>query len=88
VLQLDEVYEQRDGKAGVDSYGLRVFWCFRGSSSEEGMHGHLNQLIKGGNTGPELAQVTRGSWVEQLLLSVSGLEQQLLCASAAPAVRA
>lgn len=60
VLPLDRMYKQRAGDAGTDSYGLRVFWCYRGSSSEEGMHGHLNQLIKGGNTGPELAQVRVG----------------------------
>lgn len=53
VLPLEEIYTQY----GVDELGLPLYHCHRGTSAEEGMHGHLNKLFKGGNYGPDLAQV-------------------------------
>lgn len=42
---------------GKDKYGLPLYNCHRGTSAEEGMHGHHNKLYKGGNYGRKLAQV-------------------------------
>jgi len=52
-LPLDEMYTQ----CGVDELGLPLYQCHRGTSAEEGMHGHLNKLFKGGHYGVDLAQV-------------------------------
>lgn len=57
LLPLDELYLQRSEKQGVDAFELKVYWCLRGSSSEESMHGQFNKLLKGGNYSPEVAQV-------------------------------
>jgi len=52
-LPLEEMYTQ----CGVDELQLPPYQCHRGTSAEEGMHGHLNKLFKGGNYGVETAQV-------------------------------
>jgi hypothetical protein len=52
-LPLDEMYTQ----CGEDELGLPLYQCHRGTSAEEGMHGHLNKLFKGGHYSIRLAQV-------------------------------
>lgn len=51
---LDELYSCK----GTDADGLELWACHRGTSAEEGMHGHLNKLFKGGHYGLKLAQVS------------------------------
>lgn len=50
---LSEMYSAK----GVDKLGLTLWHCHRGTSGQEGMHGHHNKLFKGGNYGRRLAQV-------------------------------
>lgn len=52
-LPLEEMYT----RCGEDELGLPLYDCHRGTSGEEGMHGHLNKLFKGGHYGPDFAQV-------------------------------
>lgn len=52
-LPLSELYSCK----GKDEDGIELWSCHRGTSGEEGMHGHLNKLFKGGNYGSKLAQV-------------------------------
>lgn len=52
-LPLEEMYT----KCGEDELGLPLYQCHRGTSAEEGMHGHLNKLFKGGHYGIDTAQV-------------------------------
>lgn len=56
-LPLAEMYTQYD----TDELDLPLYDCHRGTSAEEGMHGHLNKLFKGGNYGVELGQVCAAS---------------------------
>lgn len=63
MLPRSELYIQKDGAAGVDQFGLAVYWCLRGTSYEEGMHGQLNKLFKGGHYAPELTQVGRSAYL-------------------------
>lgn len=55
---IHQMYEQKAGSAGVDDYGNKVYWCYRGTSYEEGTHGHMNKLFPGGTYSPEMAQVS------------------------------
>lgn len=57
IQPLEKLFVQKDGAAGVDQYGLKVYWCVRSTSGEEGMHYLMNKLYKGGHYGTELAQV-------------------------------
>ena len=57
VQPVDEIYVQKEGKAGVDQYGLKVYWRYRSSSYRESRHGDFNRTWQGGNYGPEMAQV-------------------------------
>jgi hypothetical protein len=49
---------------GKDSYGLTIWWCIRGTSSIEGLHGMTNKLFKGGHYSRALAQVCQLSLLE------------------------
>jgi hypothetical protein len=49
----------------TDELGLPLYQCHRGTSAEEGMHGHLNKLFKGGNYGVELGQVCAASRLQR-----------------------
>jgi len=56
-LPLEKMYGQKTGAGGVDHRGLVVYSIYRGTNSEESMHGHMARLFKGGHYGPQLAQV-------------------------------
>lgn len=57
VQSMDEMYVRREGKAGVDQYGLPVYWVYRSSSYGESSQGRFNKIWQGGNYAPEMAQV-------------------------------
>jgi hypothetical protein len=59
VLPIEQIYVQKEGKAGVDRFGLKVYWRYRGTSYGESAHGLHNKPWTAGHYGPELAQVSR-----------------------------
>lgn len=62
-LPIEEIYVQREGKAGVDKLGLKVYYRQRGTSYGESTHGRHNKPWTAGTYGPEYAQVnTTSRW--------------------------